>query len=305
MDYEIESFRNAEVIFENDDKYFNLWQDVKNVLNEISDEDIIKSFKNSTRKSKKSISDDLNKLIDKGLLKKGWNRQSPIFKEHTDYGNSNNKDNPWTLDFSKDEISIEVAFNHGSVVAWNLIKPVLASELNHVEKAIQTSAGIIITVNNDMKKMGNFSDAIASFEKFKQYLKPLNNILTVPMIIIGIKPPKTFFINKKTKTVLDINDFPYKAKDVRHNIEKLLDEYEIEYKKNTYIQREGERINAYLKSDEIKLWLLKDKINKRKKSILDNEGWTVISTSDTLKKGEMDKLNIYLRETLIKKQIDK
>ena len=181
----------------------------------------------------------------------------------------------------------------------------LASELNHVEKAIQTSAGIIITVNNDMKKMGNFDDAIASFEKFKQYLKPLNNILTVPMIIIGIKPPKTFFINKKTKTVLDINDFPYKAKDVRHNIEKLLDEYEIEYKKNTYIQREGERINAYLKSDEIKLWLLKDKINKRKKSILDNEGWTVISTSDTLKKGEMDKLNIYLRETLIKKQIDK
>lgn len=86
MDYEIESFRNAEVIFENDDKYFNLWQDVKNVLNEISDEDIIKSFKNSTRKSKKSISDDLNKLIDKGLVKKGWNRQSPIFKEHTDYG---------------------------------------------------------------------------------------------------------------------------------------------------------------------------------------------------------------------------
>lgn len=71
--------------------------------------------------------------------------------------------------------------------------------------------------------------------------------------------------------------------------------------KNTYIQREGEGINAYLKSDEIKLWLLKDKINKRKKSILDNEGWTVISTSDTLKKGEMDKLNIYLRETLIKK----
>lgn len=56
-----------------------------------------------------------------------------------------------------------------------------------------------------------------------------------------------------------------------------------------------------MKSDEIKLWLLKDKINKRKKSILDNEGWTVISTSDTLKKGEMDKLNIYLRETLIKK----
>lgn len=94
MDYEIESFRNAKVIFENDDKYFNLWQDVKNVLDEISDEDIIKSFKNSTRKSKKSISDDLNKLIDKGLMKKGWNRQSPIFKDHTDYGNSNNKDNP-------------------------------------------------------------------------------------------------------------------------------------------------------------------------------------------------------------------
>lgn len=56
-----------------------------------------------------------------------------------------------------------------------------------------------------------------------------------------------------------------------------------------------------MKSNEIKLWLLKDKIDKQKKFILDNEGWTVISTLDTLKKGEMDKLNIYLRETLIKK----
>lgn len=296
MDYEIKSFRNAKVIFENDDKYFNLWQDVKNVLDEISDEDIIKSFENSYRKSKKSISDDLNKLIDKGLVNKGWSRQSPIFKDDTDYGNSNNKDNPWTLDFSKDEISIEVAFNHGSVVAWNLIKPVLAGELNHVGKAIQTSASIIITVNNDMKKIGNFDDAVASFEKYKQYLKPLNNILTVPMIIIGIKPPKTFFIDKRAKKVSYMNNLPYKAKDVRRGIKELLDEYKIAYKENSSIQREGERINTYLRSDEIKLCLLKDKINKRKKAILDKEGWNVVFTDDTFNKGEMDKLNIYLRE---------
>lgn len=42
------------------------------------------------------------------------------------------------MDFAKDNIAIEVAFNHGGNVSWNLIKSVLSSELNYVEKAIQT-----------------------------------------------------------------------------------------------------------------------------------------------------------------------
>ena len=46
----------------------------------------------------------------------------------------------WYLDFAKEPISIEVAFNSQmrEATAHNLIKPLLASQLNHVEKDIQT-----------------------------------------------------------------------------------------------------------------------------------------------------------------------
>ena len=202
MLYQTHSFRNAEVIFENDSQYTALWQDIKDVLEEITDDDLINSFKTSTRKSKKSISDDINKLIDKKLVDRGWLRQSPIFTSEIYFPTA--KTHRWTLDFAKEEIAVEVAFNHGEATAWNLIKPVLSSELNHVEKAIQTSAGVIITATKNLKTLGNFDGSIGSYEKFLQYLKPFNNILTVPMMIIGLESPTSFYIDKTTKNVVMI-----------------------------------------------------------------------------------------------------
>ena len=118
------------------------------------------------------------------------NRQSFIFAD-PDY--SDNK-GTWRLDFAKEDVAIEVAFNHGGNVSWNLIKPVLSSELNHVQKAIQTKVGIIIAATDEMKKAGGFDGAVGSYEKYVEYLKPLNNILTTPLMIVGLLPPKTFEI---------------------------------------------------------------------------------------------------------------
>lgn len=200
MNYVYFSFRNAETIFNNDSRYKELWTQVLDVLDNISDDDLIYSFLGSTRTSKKSISDDINKLIDERLVSKGWNRQSPIFNDSKYRAVSHGRS--WTLDFAKGEISIEVAFNHGEATAWNLIKPVLAGELNHVQKAIQTSAGILITATDDMKAAGNFDGATGSYEKFLQYLDPFRNILTIPIIIIGLTPPESFFIDHSTRNIV-------------------------------------------------------------------------------------------------------
>ena len=48
MRYRIFSFRNAQTIFENDQQFSHLWEEVKNTLNSISDQDIIESY-NLTR----------------------------------------------------------------------------------------------------------------------------------------------------------------------------------------------------------------------------------------------------------------
>lgn len=100
------------------------------------------------------------------------------------------------MDFAKKDISIEVGFNHSSVIAWNLTKPVLASELNHVQKAIQTKIGVIITATEELKQKGGFDGAIGTYEKYLDYLPPLNNLLTVPLFIIGLKAPSTFKITQ-------------------------------------------------------------------------------------------------------------
>lgn len=185
------SFRYGLEIFTTQPDFNTLWNEVVNALHSISDDDIITYFENQPRRAK-SISEAINYLIDERLCLAGWTRQSNIFTDptyRTGRGNSN-----WRLDFAKDDISIEVAFNHGEAVAWNLIKPVLAGELNHVEKAIQTRAGIIICATDEMKSAGGFDGATGSYEKFLQYLPPLNNILTIPMVIIGLTAPTTFRI---------------------------------------------------------------------------------------------------------------
>jgi hypothetical protein len=101
----------------------------------------------------------------------------------------------WRLDFAKENISIEVAFNHGEAIAWNLMKPVLSSELNHVEKESQTRIGVVIMATEAMKKAGGFDSAVGTYEKAIRYLKPLQNQLSCPMVLIGLEAPKSFRIN--------------------------------------------------------------------------------------------------------------
>lgn len=44
----------------------------------------------------------------------------------------------------------------------------------------------------ELKQRGGFDGAIGTYEKYLDYLPPLNNILTVPLFIIGLKAPITF-----------------------------------------------------------------------------------------------------------------
>ena len=192
MKYVKTPHRYADILFQLDKNMKFLWEQVEEVLDNISDEDLIKEHNDilSRQPETKSISKAINSLIKTKLEAKGWHSESPIFADAAYSG----ADGTWRLDFAKQDIAIEVAFNHGGSVSWNLIKPVLSSELNHVEKAIQTKAGILITATDGMKRAGGFDSAVGSYEKYIEYLKPLNNILTTPILVVGLLPPDTFRI---------------------------------------------------------------------------------------------------------------
>jgi len=190
MEFELHGHRNADLVFTGRPEYRALWSEVCDALSGITDEQVIHEFESSTRQAK-SISEALNRLIKRGLVARGWTPESFIFADE-EY--AERAKGVWRLDFAKQPLCIEVAFNHRSDIAWNLIKPTLASELNHVLKAIQADGGIIIAATQGLKEAGGFDPAVGTYEDYVQYLKPLRQILTAPLMIVGLEAPRTFRI---------------------------------------------------------------------------------------------------------------
>ena len=193
MNFRTYSFRHAEVIL-NEPSFSAQYNEVKDVISGITDDNIIAKHNSygttDIEKTPKSISKAINELLKERFVNAGWQPESGIFQDTQYQGET------WRLDFAKQDISIEVAFNHTTVIAWNLIKPVLASELNHVQKAIQTQVGIIITATEELKAAGGFDGAVGTYQKFLDYLPPLRNVLTVPLLIIGLEAPAKFVIEE-------------------------------------------------------------------------------------------------------------
>ncbi|GAB5604171.1 BglII/BstYI family type II restriction endonuclease [Sideroxyarcus sp. TK5] len=193
MKYQTYSHRHALDLLANNPAYQAEWLSLKSVLDGLSDEKIIDYFQRFSEGKSKSISAAINKALKDDLMLEGWREESPIFQDTNYQGNS------WRLDFAKGMVAVEVAFNHGEAVAWNLIKPNLSGELNHVQKAIQTEIGIVITATESLREAGGFDSAVGTYEKFLTYLKPMRQMLTVPMLIIGLEAPESFYLRHRVE----------------------------------------------------------------------------------------------------------
>lgn len=206
MRLEFYPHRHADAIIYYDKYLRSRYQEFIGAMQSISEEELIHDFQerkaqHGVRKTNfKSLSHSINALLKQRMsLISGWENEVDIFNDKAGIiGNTE-----WRLDFAcRDGFAVEVAFNHGEAIAWNLIKPILASELNHVEKAFQTRIGIYVCATEAMKRAGNFDSSSGSYEKVKRYLLPMMNQLTTPMMLIGIDAPQTFYIDKQNREVV-------------------------------------------------------------------------------------------------------
>jgi hypothetical protein len=199
MEYITHSHLNGDAVIKSNPAISSLWEEIARCITEITDEDLIEHFNGAKRKAK-SISGAINSVIDKNLVGEGWKRQSRIFKDRDTY-----KGTTWTLDFSKSAhdgnsgqtgIAVEVVFNHGEAIAWNLIKLSLAAENNFVRKEteIGNGVGIYVCATDALKQSGGFDGAVGEYEKVLKYLNPLNAKIIRPIVVVGLLPPKTFKI---------------------------------------------------------------------------------------------------------------
>jgi hypothetical protein len=201
MNLEFYYHRHSDLLINHDNDFKTDFQELINVLNSVSDNDLKTQFpiEQAVKLNTKSLASTINTILKTELVKKLWKSEVGIFK-NAPYNIMNQS--RWRLDFAKNNISVEVAFNHKEATAHNILKPVLASELNHVEKEVQTKLGVIIVATKDMKKVGNFDGAIGTFESFKEYFEPYNTIITTPIVLIGIKEPTSFTIDPTTRKIV-------------------------------------------------------------------------------------------------------
>ena len=199
------SHRHADAIIANDPALRERYEQFTNALRDITDEELIADFLQKKQEyesrgtSFKSMTPSINGILKERILAiPGWQAEVDIFNDTTgEIGNTE-----WRLDFACDNaFCVEVAFNHGEAIAWNLLKPVLSCELNHVEKAVQGQIGIYVCATDNMKIAANIDSASGSFEKVLRYLRPMMNQLTIPMMIIGLEPFETFKISNQAEIV--------------------------------------------------------------------------------------------------------
>jgi len=199
------SHRHAKAIIESDEQLRRRYEEFIGAIQSITDEELINDFlikkqEHADRGSAfKSMTPSINGLLKERMLAiPGWQAEVDIFNDTEGViGNTE-----WRLDFACDNaFCVEVAFNHGEAIAWNLLKPVLACELNHVKKAVQGQIGIYVCATDKMKTVANIDNASGSYEKVLRYLPPMMNQLTIPMMIIGLEPFDTFKISDTAEVV--------------------------------------------------------------------------------------------------------
>jgi hypothetical protein len=197
MKYALEDFNEGEAAIAKSPELSSLWAELIATIGSISDSDLVEYFKSSKRRAK-SISEAINFILNERLVANGWTPQSKIFKGDDFAGKT------WTLDFSKSLISgegkkvgipIEVVFNHGEAIAWNLIKLSLATE-NNVRKQLDfdKAVGVYICATKKLKDRGGFDGAIGEYERVLKYLNPLDQKMIKPIVILGLKEPESFYI---------------------------------------------------------------------------------------------------------------
>src|SRR5690606_33661819 len=159
MNYKIESFKYAEDICRGNESLNKVLKELKEILLGISEKDIMKKF-NEIGKNSKSISKTINALLNESLISNGWEREVQIFSENR-HGFATRK--RWSMDYYKNSVQLEVAFNHEENTAWNVMKIPLSVVSNIYKHNKEVSIGIIITITNQMRQHGGFDGSVGTF----------------------------------------------------------------------------------------------------------------------------------------------
>lgn len=121
----------------------------------------------------------LNAALEGRFVRKGWERQPPVFEEPTDPSAR--------MDFLKERVGVEVCCGHASFIGIDLLKFQVASYsgLDKIDVGVY-----IVTTRGFQKSMRleyrqNWEGSL-TFEKVVKYLPHFKSAIQVPIYVIGL-----------------------------------------------------------------------------------------------------------------------
>lgn len=205
MDFSLHSHRNALEIAESTN-FRKDWESFRDVISSISDHELKTAFRalgarreGRRKEGQKSLSHAINEVIRKKLQALGWESEPTLFARHK----AGLGPNGWKLDFVRRKpdpdgtqkncsYAVEVAFNHSEAAAWVLTKLALACESTSMPKEVEATVGILVVMQADLKKAGNFDSSCCAYDRYLHTIGVMNDLLRAPLIVVGLGAPRTF-----------------------------------------------------------------------------------------------------------------
>jgi hypothetical protein len=179
VNYEACSHRFADVILNSN---YELKTEIEEIVQGIEFGAVESRFEieNEKRKSEgKRIAigkqSTINLIFREEFEKRGWEAEKNVF---------NDPGNDLTLDFWKRNIGIDVAFTHRSFIGGDLLRLQAAAEVEDV-----INVGVYICPMKAFAKLVSPRDAssMVNFERTKWYLRNFYPVLTVPILLMGLR----------------------------------------------------------------------------------------------------------------------
>ena len=179
MIYDYYAHRFADIILNSD---YELKKEIDEIIYSIDFKDVENRYQEENvrrqdlgKKPLKGKQLIINAMFREEFGKRGWDNEFLVFHD---------PDNDLKIDFWKRKVGVDVAFVHRSFIGGDLLRLQAGAEVKNVIKV-----GVYICPTQDFARVVSPKDgpSMANYERSKWYLENFYAVLTVPILLIGLK----------------------------------------------------------------------------------------------------------------------